>query len=140
MMMKKAALILMAVIFASACVTIGQTPKSDTASSQKFDEIIYKFVGEYTSLTELQKKEAWKQFQGTSIEGSGVIKEISGNLVRLEHPKNRYENGASISFKDSERDLLSKLKTGDSIRFSGRLDDYSNSEGLIVGDAVLSQS
>lgn len=138
MLMKKMApLVLMLVIFASACVTTGPTPKSDTANSQKFDGIIYKFVGEYTPLTELQKKEDWKQFQGTSIEGSGVIKEISAGLVRLEHPKNRYENGASISFRDSEK--LSKLKIGDSIRFSGRLDDYSNSEGLIVGDAVFSQ-
>ncbi len=147
MMNKKLALILMVVvIFASACVTIGQPPSNqDTSSSQKFDEIIYKFVGEYTPLTELQKTEDWsQQYKGIVLKGTGVVKEIvvSSNLVKIEHPKHRYENGASISFRDSERDLLSKLKTGDSIRFSGRLDDYSNSDGLIVVDAVfvLSQS
>lgn len=143
MMNKKLALILVAaVIFASACVTIGQpsSNQDNASSSQKFDEIIYKFVGEYTQLTELQKRETWsQQYKGLLVEGTGVVKEIvvSSNLVKIEHPKNRYENGASISFRESESEKLSKLKIGDSIKFSGRLDNYSNSEGLIVGDAVF---
>lgn len=117
--------------------TLNKDAGPDQPTSQ-FDELVYRFVGKYTPLTELQKRENWSKYRGLSIEGLGTIKEVSGSLVRTEHPKNRYEVGASVFFNESsESDLLSKLKIGDSIRFTGRLDNYSNSEGLVFRDAVL---
>lgn len=138
-----AGIVVVVVIIAGyyAWTTLNKKDSVPDKPASQFDELVYQFVGKYTPLTDLQKREDWGKYRGLSIRGGGIVKEMSGSLVKLEHPKNRYEVGASISFRDSESERLSKLKIGESIGFAGRLDNYSDSDGLIVRDAaLLSQS
>lgn len=133
-------LVIMAAIFVSACITPNQDATGPDPQTAEFNEIVYMFVGKYTPLTELQKEQDWVQYIGRLVEATGVVKELPGDLIILiEHPKNKYENGASIYFKESEREKLAGLKVGNSIRFAGALDFYSNSKGLIVRNATVSQ-
>jgi hypothetical protein len=112
-------------------------------SDIKWDEIkdIYR---PSSGSTELQKKEAWKNYNGKKIQGSGYVVSVEETLGTLQLEVSyyyKYENpqaNALINLKDSSRSEAVKLKPGDEVTFQGILDDWSDiSYNITLADGII---
>ncbi len=105
--------------------------------------LIYLFVSDYSSYTELQKEEEFKQYKNKWIKTSGIVKEIDDMIigqeivVRIEHPDNYLLSGATLYFKPSEKDRLLEINKYDEINFEGRLKNYNSFLGIMIDDVEL---
>lgn len=116
----------------------------DKITNATIDELFYKFVSKLSDLTDLQKKEEWKSYDGKYINGSVIVSDIKneplvGYVVSAENPENHFESEATIYFKNSEKSKLMQLQKGDTISFYGRLNDYNSILGITVKDAEMMQ-
>jgi len=105
--------------------------------------LIYLFVSDDSSYTELQKEEEFKQYKNKWIKTSGLVKEIDDMIigreivVRIEHPDNYLLSGATLYFKPTEKDKLLEINKYDEISFEGRIKDYNSFLGIMIDDVEL---
>lgn len=94
-------------------------------------------------LTDLQKQEAWKAFDGKWVNWSANVTSVDKTLgslsVQVRCLKSTFVSDAIISFDASAQPALLKLKKNQKIQFTGRLRDYNQMLGLSVADGQLVQ-
>ena len=119
---------------------------SNSASKGYVEEDLYTlialFVSSNSPYTDLQKEEMFEAYKDKWIRSSAVVKEIDegvlrGLVVRVGHPDNSLLNGATLYFKDSEKDKLLGVGMGEEITFEGKIMSYSDFIGIMVEDAEL---
>lgn len=118
-------------------------------SDIKWDEIkdIYR---PSSGSTELQKKEAWKNYNGKKIQGTGYVVSVEETLGTLQLEVTYFNNsplidlpdnfkgGALINLKDSSRSEAVKLNPNDKVTFQGILDDWSEiSYDITLTDGII---
>lgn len=108
-------------------------------SDIKWDEIkdIYR---PSSGSTELQKKEAWKNYNGKKIQGSGYVVSVEETLGTLQLDVSYYYSQANalINLKDSSRSEAVKLNPNDKVTFQGILDDWSDiSYDITLTDGII---
>ena len=96
-------------------------------SSLEWREIdeIYNLKSNYTNL---QKKELWKKYKGKKVKWSGKVSFISdtfGSLsLQVKMNANTFTSDLLIRLDDKERANAISLKEGDSVTFTGILNDW----------------
>lgn len=108
-------------------------------SDIKWDEIkdIYR---PSSGSTELQKKEAWKNYNGKKIQGTGYVVSVEETLGTLQLDVSYYYSQANalINLKDSSRSEAVKLNPNDKVTFQGILDDWSDiSYDITLTDGII---
>lgn len=113
-------------------------------SDIKWDEIkdIYR---PSSGSTELQKKEAWKNYNGKKIQGTGYVVSVEETLGTLQLDVSYFEPfvemfqaNALINLKDSSRSEAVKLNPNDKVTFQGILDDWSDiSYDITLTDGII---
>lgn len=92
-------------------------------------------------MTDLQKKELWKKYQGKWVKWSGTVTYVSETLgqlsVQVKCRPGTLTSDAIIYFDNKWRDKLLQLSQGDSISFEARLDDYNQFIGLSLKKGEL---
>lgn len=87
-----------------------------------FDDL-FKIFGNYSTLTDAEKKDAWQEYKGRYVRWKGVVnyKGISKDdwdRVGIRH--NVYTN-VELMFHEDKRNLVGMIKKGDSITYTGKL-------------------
>lgn len=117
-----------------------------TYLEEDLTSILFKFTNPQSSLTDLQRKELWKNYNDQLIKGTAYVEKVDQNMfgqyVILANimPKGEFDfgNDLAIFFKSSEKDKLLKVSKGSSIQFEGKLDAYHSTLGnLDIVDAIL---
>lgn len=118
---------------------------SDITANATLDNLFYQFVSELSDLTDLQKEAKWKEYEGKYIKDSALVKDVkyeplTGYVVSIGNIENQFSRGATIYFKDSEKDKLLHIQKDDVITFYGKLSDYSKILGIVIKDAEVRQN
>jgi hypothetical protein len=98
------------------------------------------FTSEMTSMTDLQRKEALKEYEGMQVEWTfyvdSVDTDVFGNYVVLGTVKapTQYSIGSDVhvKFPDSAKAQLLQLKEGQRITISGTITDYEDWLSLTI--------
>lgn len=119
--------------------------KAKTVQKAYVDEdlmdLILKYVSMNSMMTDIQKKESFKQIKGKYIKSDGIVIEVNEAfgtpVVAIMNPENEFLRGATIYFKKSEKDKLLNIGKYDSINFEGKIEDYGSFMGIIIQEAEL---
>ena len=91
--------------------------------------------------TDLQKREAWKRFEGKKVEWSGTVSEISdgftGLTLQVKMNNNTLTSDVLIRLKKSQRDKALQLRQGGYVEFTGRLDDWGSIMAITIDDGEI---
>ena len=91
--------------------------------------------------TDLQKKEQWKRFKGKRVNWSGEVASISdgfgGLTLQIKMNSSAFVSDLLIRLKRSERAKALRLQKGDSVTFSGKLDDWGTLMPITLDDGEL---
>ena len=103
-------------------------PKPKVISSVTFNEVNNLF-GAKSNLTDLQKDEKWKQYEGLCVEWSGVLssldEDLLGNIkVGMRHLRSTMTSDVLISAPDEQRANLLNWTEGKTYKYRATLDDY----------------
>ena len=79
-----------------------------------------------SKLTDLQKDEVWKKYQGKRVQWSGEVVDISqgffgGLSLSIRMNRSTFTYDLSISLKSDQRDRALRYKVGDRVTFKGTL-------------------
>lgn len=104
-----------------------QTPTSIT------DENFAQFNSEFWSLTDLQREEMWKKYEGKYIKWTFYVKNVDKDMFgtytvlgNVEKPTEyTISSDVTVKFKDSEKEKLLQYNKGDLITVVGKLESYS---------------
>ena len=113
--------------YQTSTVAPASTPQATTENPVSWYEInaIYNLNSRNT---DLQKKEEWKRFKGKKVTWTGQVASVSdgfmGVTLQIKMNPDTFTSDLLISLKRSERSKAAQLHQGDSITFSGRLDDW----------------
>lgn len=126
----------------SASDTINSNENSKQYTDEDLYTLIYLFVDDDSSYTDLQKKDEFKNYKGKWIRSSGIVKDIDEGLMggittSIEHSDNYLLNGATLYFDTSEKEKLLQIGKGGEINFEGRIEGYSSFIGIMIKDATL---
>ncbi|MBI2566872.1 MAG: zinc ribbon domain-containing protein [Candidatus Schekmanbacteria bacterium] len=93
-------------------------------------------------MTDLQKKEAWKQYSGKWVSWTGTVGQVSEGLlgglsVHVKCLETTLTSDAHIAFGDAWRARLTGVNEGRAIQFRARLRDYNQLLGLSLNDGEL---
>lgn len=121
------------------------TSKTKTIQKAYVDEdltdLIFKYVSMNSIMTDIQKKESFKQIKGKYIQSEGIVIEVNEAfgtpVVAIMNPENEFLRGATIYFKKSEKDKLLNIGKYDSIDFEGKIEDYGSFMGIIIHEAEV---
>lgn len=84
--------------------------------------------GSRSATTTLQCKAVWPRFAGKEVEWKGEVRavdEIAGHLVlRVRMEKETLTSDVHVSLEDDQVESALRLSLGDSVRFSGILEDW----------------
>ncbi len=111
--------------------------------SVDFYDLYFDFVSSYSELTDFQKEEQFKEYEGKYINGSGIVKDVDtvflsdDILVKIMNPENEFLTAGRVYFKSSEKEGLLNIGVYDDINFEGRIDGYSAFSGITIKDAEL---
>lgn len=91
--------------------------------------------------TDLQKREAWKRFEGKKVVWSGIVSEISdgfiGLTLQVKMNSNTLTSDVLIRLKKSERDKALQLRQGEHVEFTGHLDDWGSIMPITIDDGEI---
>ena len=91
--------------------------------------------------TDLQKKEEWKRFKGKNVTWSGEVAAISdgfgGLTLQIKMNRSSFLADLLIRLKRSERSKALRLHQGDSVTFSGKLDDWGTLMPITLDNGEL---
>lgn len=92
--------------------------------------------------TDIQKKEAWKNFKGKKVVWSGEVSEVSKGLLsgltlQVKMDEDTFTSDLLIRLKKSEKDKASRLSKGDRVTFSGTLDDWGTIMPITLDDGEI---
>lgn len=101
------------------------------------NELVSKF-GPSSDLSELQKQEAWKKYEGKSVRYNLTVVEVSeqtfgGFQVQAKCPgSDSLVQDMAIEYSDKHRDFVIQLKKGSAYELTGTLDTYTEMTGPIL--------
>lgn len=104
-------------------------------------EEIDKIYNLKSTSTELQKKEAWKNYKGKKVQWSGTVTSVGETFGTLQlqaklNP-NTLVSDVLVSLKDSSRSEAIKFKEGDMVTFQGLLDDWGTIMPVTLDHGVI---
>lgn len=119
----------------------------DTPTQKTYADIsCADFAGKFgikSTLSDLQKDELIKDYKGKWAKWSGTVSSVSSTFGQLQLQvkclPSTLTSDAIISFDDSEKDVLLKLKEGDKVNFEGQISDWGQlmPSSLSNGKVVL---
>jgi hypothetical protein len=78
--------------------------------------------------TDLQKEEEWKHFQGKQVYWSGTVTSVSegwtGFTLQVKMNPDTFTSDLLIKLKKSERPKALRLRKGERVTFSGKLENW----------------
>lgn len=91
--------------------------------------------------TELQKKEAWKNYEGKKVKWSGSVSSVGetfGTLqLQVKMNSNTFTSDVIISLKNDQRQKALALSEGSRVTFSGILDDWGTLMPISLSDGEI---
>jgi len=92
--------------------------------------------------TDIQKRDAWKDFKGKRVVWSGEVSEISdgmlsGLTLQIKMNSDTFTSDLLIRLKKSERDKAKSLSKGSRVSFSGVLDDWGTLLPITLDDGEI---
>lgn len=107
---------------------VSSKPEIPVSPEIKWEDLNAKFsIG--SSLTELQKGELWKQYQGKKVRWQGPVREVSdAGLMEIIGDDSPFPSGRQVYVQiiQSEIPKAAKLSRGDRAIFVGVLDSYDD--------------
>ena len=112
--------------------------KAIVPSDITFEEVNEKF-GDGSSLTDLQKEEAWKSYKNKCIEWTGELVSMSegtfgGIRIGMRHLSSTITRDVTVTAPDSEKKALLNWREGDYYTYKGRLKGYGGMISTIKVD------
>lgn len=97
-----------------------------------------------TRLTQLQREEAWRQFEGKWIRWEATVNLIDrsafgGIQLQFKCSPNSLMLDGHARFSETQLSKLMQFRQGDVIRFEGRLADWGQFTGISIEDAAVLQ-
>lgn len=125
----------------------GEKGEIERAGAEQISDIqweeIDKIYNLKSSSTELQKKEAWKNYEGKKVQWSGTVTSVGetfGTLqLQVKLNPNTLISDVLVSLKDSARSEALKLKEGDTVTFQGTLDDWGTLMPITLDQGVITK-
>jgi hypothetical protein len=115
-----------AVLFATAC----EESKPESPISDIHWSTIDSIYNLKYKKTDLQKDERWKEFKGLKVRWTGTVTSVSesfGSLtLQVKMNPDTWISDLLIKLKDSERAAATRLNKGDSVTFTGILDNWGS--------------
>lgn len=105
-----------------------ETPAKAAKPVITFQEVSEKF-GTQSRLTEAQKREAWKKYQGRCVQWSGELSYVGESFIRgltlgFKHNPRTLTYDVLVSAPDNERDAAQNMKKGAHYSYRGTLKKY----------------
>jgi hypothetical protein len=91
--------------------------------------------------TDLQKDERWKEFKGHRVRWTGKVSSVGesfGSLtLQVKMNPDTWTSDLLIKLKDSERSRATRLNKGDSVTFTGTLDNWGSLLPITLKDGEI---
>jgi hypothetical protein len=96
--------------------------------SVTFEEVSRKF-GSHSPLTEAQKREEWKKYQGRCVEWAGELSYVGDSFIRgvtlgFKHDPRTLTYDVLVAAPDDARDAALRMKRGSHYTYRGTLKKY----------------
>lgn len=122
-----------------------KSAKIERAGAEPVSDIQWEEIDKIYNLkstsTELQKKEAWKNYEGKKVQWSGTVTSVGETFgtLQLQAKLNPHTlvSDVLVSLKDSSRSEAIKLKEGDMVTFEGLLDDWGTIMPVTLDHGVI---
>ena len=93
--------------------------------------------------TDIQKEETWKKYDGKKVKWTGAIADISetfGTLqLKVKMKEDTFTFDLAINMKDDQKEKALKLNVGDSVVFTGILDEWGTIMPITLSDGEITQ-
>lgn len=89
--------------------------------TESFDDL-FNIFGNYSKLTESQKKDSWNQYKGKYVRWTGIVnyKGLTNDWNRAGIRHNIYTN-VELIFDDDKKNIVKMINKGDRITYTGKL-------------------
>jgi hypothetical protein len=109
------------------------------------ENVQFEFTSQYSDLTDIQKKELWKEYKGKWINGTVFVNSVDKNLfgtyviLGTFQPKGPYDigNDVALFLDNSQTSKVVNVNKGSVIRFEGKLEEYHTLMGNIDLEKVI---
>lgn len=91
--------------------------------------------------TDVQKREAWKRYEGKRVQWAGVVTEISdgwtGLTLQIKMDRDTFTSDLLIKLRKDQKEKALALSKGEMIQFSGTLDDWGSLLPITLKDGTI---
>lgn len=105
----------------------------------ELDEV-YQVGSKYT---DIQKEETWKKYDGKKVKWTGAISDISETLgtlqLQVKMKEDTFTSDLLIRLKDDQKEKALKLNVGDSVTFTGILDEWGTLMPITLSAGEITQ-
>lgn len=134
--------VIVAVVTGRGASTNQQAAANVPISDINFSELdeVYQAGSKYT---DIQKEETWKKYDGKKVKWTGTIADISetfGTLqLKVKMKEDTFTFDLAINMKDDQKEKALKLNVGDSVVFTGILDEWGTIMPITLSDGEITQ-
>lgn len=134
--------VIVAVVTGRGASTNQQAAANVPISDINFSELdeVYQAGSKYT---DIQKEETWKKYDGKKVKWTGTIADISetfGTLqLKVKMKEDTFTFDLAINMKDDQKEKALKLNVGDSVVFTGILDEWGTIIPITLSDGEITQ-
>ena len=105
-------------------------PMEETAAefvTESFDDL-FNIFGNYSKLTESQKKDSWNRYKGKYIRWAGVVnyKGLTDNDWNRAGIRHNVNTNVELMFGDDKKRIVNMINKGDRITYTGKLSSLFN--------------